>query len=93
MPANLHIEVRVALLRDGKSIRSVSREAKISDKTIFNVITGRCGTKKDEPSVAAVMVLRALMPWLPATFAADLRKEFPGYFAAPKAASRKGARS
>lgn len=81
MPVNLHIEVRVALLRNGKTLRGVSREAALPFATIHDVLRGRCGLKKKMPSVCAFRVLRALMPYLPADFAAELRREFPQVFA------------
>lgn len=81
MPANLHIEVSVALLRDRKTLRSVSREAHLPFETIRNVIGGRFGMKKKIPSSAAARVLRALRPYLPEDFVAQINREFPSIFA------------
>ena len=88
MPDNLHIEVRVALLRNGKTLRSVSRDTEIPVQTISDVIMGKRGCKKRMPSVGAFRVLRALMPYLPADFADDLKREFPKNFTAAPAARK-----
>lgn len=94
MPENLHIEVRVALLRNGKTLRSVSRDAALPIQTMSDVLLGKRGNRKVEPSTGAFRVFRALMPYLPSDFAKDLRREFPQFFGQPTTKpSKRGGRS